>query len=710
MLKDLRPGHITTLSGPGGMGKTAIAAEVVRRLCAADPAAPPADYPDGILFHTFYGQADPETAFAHFVKSFDPAATDLSKDAASTALGGKRALVVLDGAEDAADLRAVTDVLPPTCAALVTTRTPGGLRLEKFSPAEAIALLQTLAARPELAEGPDICAKLDYFPLAVELAGKYMAQGESPAGYLNWLNDTPLDALHHGAHRRDSVPVLVEKSLVAAGETARGALAVAGLLTLNPFTREAIAAALPDPRRALDVLVRYGLLRRADGFYAVSHALIYQYARRRLTPPAEALPALADFYTNFTETEREKGLAGYRVLDAHRAHILQLIDACAAAGDWQHANALVWAVEDYLDRQGYTTDRVRVLETGVTAAQKLGDRQNEGAHLGNLGIAYAQLGQVERAIEYHQQALSIAREIGDRRGEGNQLCNLGLAYRALGQVERAIEFYEQALAIAREIGNRRSEGTALGNLGMAYAALGQVERAIGFYEQALAIAREIGDRRGEGTWLGNLGLVYADLGQVKRAIEYHEQALAIARDIGDRRGEGARLGNLGLAYSALGQVERAIEFFEQALDIQQEIGDRRGEGALLGYLGLEQRDNEEVNYSNALNIATEIKDPIQEALWNLALGVPKGENGDIQAEIDYYEHALTVIRQKTDNPVIEAIVLALLGSAYGDLANTDLAKHYLQQSKNILEKLDGLSVGNMTALEVVNSWLENGLE
>ena len=37
--------------------------------------------------------------------------------------------------------------------------------------------------------------------------------------------------------------------------------------------------------------------------------------------------------------------------------------------------------------------------------------------LGNLGIA--SLGQVEKAIDYYQQALAISQEIGDRRGEGN---------------------------------------------------------------------------------------------------------------------------------------------------------------------------------------------------------------------------------------------------------------------------------------------------
>ena len=45
--------------------------------------------------------------------------------------------------------------------------------------------------------------------------------------------------------------------------------------------------------------------------------------------------------------------------------------------------------------------------------------------MGNLGIAYKDLGQVEAAIGCYQQALGIAREIGHRRGESADLTNLG---------------------------------------------------------------------------------------------------------------------------------------------------------------------------------------------------------------------------------------------------------------------------------------------
>src|SRR5205814_552546 len=106
-------------------------------------------------------------------------------------------------------------------------------------------------------------------------------------------------------------------------------------------------------------------------------------------------------------------------------------------------------------------ERILWLEAALAAARQLKHRAAEGSHLGNLGNAYAALGQTRRAIEFYEQRLVIAREIGDRRGEGNALGNLGNAYAALGETRRAVEFYEQQLTITREIGDRRGEGSAL---------------------------------------------------------------------------------------------------------------------------------------------------------------------------------------------------------------------------------------------------------
>jgi tetratricopeptide (TPR) repeat protein len=149
-------------------------------------------------------------------------------------------------------------------------------------------------------------------------------------------------------------------------------------------------------------------------------------------------------------------------------------------------------------------------------------------------------------------------------GGGGHLGNLGSAYAALGQVERAIETYEQALAIHREICGastersaewteaRRGERNHLGGLGSAYAALGQAGRAIEYHEQALAISRGIGDRRGGGIW-AIWGWRMRTWGRwrtigISSGADDHQIGTATARNAS---------GQSGGAYADLGQTERS---------------------------------------------------------------------------------------------------------------------------------------------------------
>ena len=90
-------------------------------------------------------------------------------------------------------------------------------------------------------------------------------------------------------------------------------------------------------------------------------------------------------------------------------------------------------------------------EASLSADQFLGDRKSEGVDLGNLGNAYADLGDARKAIEFHEQRMVIAREIGDWRGEGNALFNVGLSLYDLDEKEKGINLVKQALKIYEAI-------------------------------------------------------------------------------------------------------------------------------------------------------------------------------------------------------------------------------------------------------------------
>jgi tetratricopeptide (TPR) repeat protein len=310
--------------------------------------------------------------------------------------------------------------------------------------------------------------------------------------------------------------------------------------------------------------------------------------------------------------------------------------------------------------------------------------QTNGICLNRLGHAYRHLGNVQKSIEYCQQALNFAREISDRQGEGNALGSLGLAYYSLGNYERAISYQQQALAAAREIGNRQGEGNALGNLGSVYRNLGNYEQAINYQQQYLAISREIGDRRGEANSLGSLGIAYNSLGNYEQAIEFYQQALAIACEIGNRQWEGGCLGNLGIAYCGLGNYEQAINYQQQYLAISREIGDQQGKSIALVNLGCLYKDRG--NYEQAIDYQQQALAVAREIADRRGEGIAQENLGSTLIKLERYSEALELLQvalgiyQDIGFRSGEAEALRQLAELHQKTGSIDLAREYCDRA------------------------------
>ena len=77
-------------------------------------------------------------------------------------------------------------------------------------------------------------------------------------------------------------------------------------------------------------------------------------------------------------------------------------------------------------------------------AQTQAQRKAEADRLLKQGRQQAQISQLQAALQSWQQALIIYREIKDRQSEGKSLGYLGIAYRNLGDYAKAIEYQQQA--------------------------------------------------------------------------------------------------------------------------------------------------------------------------------------------------------------------------------------------------------------------------
>ena len=612
-LKDLRAGFdrgatITGLRGMGGIGKTALAYALAEKLTGR--------YPDGQILVELRGTdpvpMTPAEAMARVIRAYHPEFKPPESEAElvniyHSVLHEMQALLLLDNASDD---RQVRPLLPPQgCGVIVTSRRkfslPGlvPMDLDVLRTEKAVELLLKLwkpgflpsaeqLSDKDLLEIARLCG---FLPLALRAAGSLLANSPdlSPAQYCKDLRDEQSRLKRIG---KEGVDLDVESSFgLSYSRLKPETAAVFRILSIFPASFDAAAEVVvcqDEDHRILSELVRWSLVeyRRPidenEGRYHL-HDLVRIFAAGRLEEAGgEAARNDAqhrhseyfrDVLSSATELYRNgDALPGLRKFDLERMNI-------ETGWAWAKRNlagndAAASLCNSFLNGpyllalRMHPRETVSWQETALAAARKLKDKGMEGVHLGNLGIAFYNLGEPSKAIEHHEQALKIVREIGDRRGEGIHQGNLGLAYKDLGELRKAIEFYEQALKIVREIGNRWGEGATLGNLGNAYAALGEPHKAIEFYEQALKIAREIGDRRGEGADLGNLGNAYATLGEPHKAIEFYEQQLVITREIEDRSGEAIACWNLGLEYEKAGDLKRAVDLLQVSVEFERGIG------------------------------------------------------------------------------------------------------------------------------------------
>lgn len=548
---------ISGINGMGGIGKTELALLVAQHLSD--------DYPDAQFFINLQGTDAnprlPQEVMATCVRAFLGPEARLPEDLDQLSqlyrsrLSGKRVLLLLDNAADSIQLR---PLLPPTgCALLVTSRQtitlPGmtPLTLNPLTDKEARELLLEIAPRSEPA-AEQICQLCGYLPLAIRAAGSLLAIAPDlvPPDYASQLNDER-NRLERIGTEGVELGVAASFNLSYARLTPEAAR-VFRFLSVFPGTFDAAAAEVvcdDTGHVCLSELVRRSLVLYDDSTKRYRlHDLARLFAEDKLSAEERDVGLkrhamhYKDVLAHANDLYLQGGAAltrGVALFDLEWGNI-QAGHAWVAAQDVEPDEEVARLSITYpeaglylLHLRQHPRERIRWLEIALTAAERLKHRAGEFFTLGNLGRAYADLGETHRAIQFHEQALTIGREIGDRKGEGTALNNLGFSYTNLGEMQLAIQFHERALIINRELGDRRGEGNALGGLGNAYNRVGNSQRAIQFYEQYLKIASEIGDQRSEGIALWNMSLALDQLGKRAEALQLAEQSLTIREQIKD---------------------------------------------------------------------------------------------------------------------------------------------------------------------------------
>ncbi len=348
---------------------------------------------------------------------------------------------------------------------------------------------------------------------------------------------------------------------------------------------------------------------------------------------------------------------------------------------------------------------IKKWEEALSLFQSAGDKKGEADALLGIGFSYERLGQnyfklreMQKALEYYNQALPLRRAINDKRGEDRTLNNIGGVYSELREMQKALEYYNQALSLVRDraVNDKRGEARTLNNIGLVYSELGEKHKALEYYNQALPLYRAINDREGrEGAarTLNHIGAVYRYLGEKHKAREYYNQALPLRRAINDRKGEATTLNNIGLVYSELGEKHKALGYYNHALSLVRDraVNDKHGEALTLNnigavYLDLGEKHKALEYFNQALPLHRAVRSRDGEALTLNNIGAVHLDLGEKHKALEYFNQALPLHRAVRSRDG-EARTLSNIGLVYRDTRQLTEAIKNWEQSANITLQL-----------------------
>jgi tetratricopeptide (TPR) repeat protein len=609
------PVVISAVDGMAGIGKTALAVHWSHQV--ADR------FPDGQLYVNLrgYGPTGPPVSPAEALRAFldalevpaqrIPVGVEAQSSLYRSVLAGRRVLVVLDNARDAAQVR---PLLPgsPGCHVLITSRSrltsliaaegARPLTVELLSVAEARDLLGRrlgsgrVAAEPRAVE--EIIARCAQLPLALSLVAARAATRPT------FSLATVAEELRE-ARVGDDVRAVFSWSYQQL-EAAQARLF--RLLALHPGPDITVNAAAslahadgPQTRRILTELARCHLIDEPVPGRFGFHDLLRAYAtelantvdsdaerhdaRQRmldhylhtastanlLLHPRWDPAALSPPQPGVVPTEPVDVTAALAWFEAEYSVLLAAVEVAAAAGD-RHAWQLPASMTEYFIRCGRWADWADTERSAIGAAQSAGDRRAQAQAHRSLGRALAWLGRYDEAHDELQRSLDLFQQLDAEAEQAECYMQLSNVFEQQGRPADALAHAQRALPLFERRGSMRAKCRTLNNVGWFHALTGRPAEALGYCQQALAIGREIGDRRAESNIMDSLGYAHHLLGEYEAAIDYFRRAIPISQLIGDRHSVAGKMAHLADAYHAIGDREAARASWQQALDILDQLG------------------------------------------------------------------------------------------------------------------------------------------
>ncbi|MBA3971708.1 MAG: tetratricopeptide repeat protein, partial [Bacteroidetes bacterium] len=139
-------------------------------------------------------------------------------------------------------------------------------------------------------------------------------------------------------------------------------------------------------------------------------------------------------------------------------------------------NAYTFIANNYYYKRDYPA-ALKMYEKIKDFCRTHGSKNTYAGTLGNLGNVYADMGQLEKAMELQQEAVRIFEEIGDKQGLTICYSAIGIDYLNLKNYDKALEYFNRSLPMAVEMQSREDLIEIHQNLARLYEEKGEYKEA-----------------------------------------------------------------------------------------------------------------------------------------------------------------------------------------------------------------------------------------
>jgi predicted ATPase len=569
--------RLLTLTGPGGTGKTRLAAQAAAALSE--------HYPNGTWWLPLAPLREPELVLATAAQVLG------SKNGLAEHIADKSMLLLFDNFEqvvDAApDVAALLDDCP-NLDLLVTSRERLNVTAEQEYPvpplvhAEGIGFFTTRARAVKLDYEPDdavseICRRLDDLPLALELAAARV-KVLSSRQILNRL-ESRLPLLTGGARdlpdRQRTLRATIEWSYELLEDDERRLFRRLGIFS-GGCTLEAAEQVADAHLDTIQSLVDKSLVRcTADRYWMLE--TIREYSGDRLEETGEAAELARRHAAHFLALA-EEGDLNLRGKPADWLERLELDhDNFRSALDWlesvretQLALELAGALGRFWYQRGHQAEGARRLERVLAGDDRA---TPERASALNAASTLALVtGDAATAKAHGEEALTLHRQFGDGWGEAHSLFVLAHVAAEQRDFERGRQLFEECLERFLELGDDHYILLAKFNLAWMCGELGDRERDQALLAETLSGARATSNEQMAAQALHGLAFHANEDGRFEEALEFLKESYAIHCDLGELPQIPDVLNRLASVLATAGKVEAATQLLAKGAALNEELG------------------------------------------------------------------------------------------------------------------------------------------